>query len=154
MSLESWTAHQTALGLHRYGAPLSASGLTVAQLLQHAACEAADLVAYLSAAADGSNDPDILAAHFDACILARHVCQLAGPAPEFVAAPQVPDADAVAKYGRYWWRRDEVVKVTIYRGSEIWYGPAGVAWSALVDPSDDWSGPVVARRRSVLPVAP
>jgi hypothetical protein len=154
MSLESWTAHQTALGLHRYGAPLSASGLTVAQLLQHAACEAADLVAYLRAASDQTDSPDAFAALADACMLGRLVCQLAGPAPEFVAPPQVPDADAVAKYGRYWWRRDEVVKVTIYRGSEIWYGPAGVAWSALVDPSDDWSGPVVARRRSVLPVSP
>ena len=93
MSLESWTAHQTALGLHRYGAPLSASGLTVAQLLQHAACEAADLVAYLRAASDQTDSPDAFAALADACMLGRLVCQLAGPAPEFVAPPQVPDAD-------------------------------------------------------------
>jgi hypothetical protein len=154
MSLESWTAHQTAKGLREYGAPLSASGLTVAQLLQHAACEAADLVAYLRAASDQTDNPDVFAALADACMLGRLVCELAGPAPEFVAPPMCPTPDAVRAHGRFWWRRDEVVKVTIYRGSEIWYGPAGVAWSALVDPSDDWSGPVVARRRSVLPVAP
>jgi hypothetical protein len=153
MSLESWTAHQTAKGLREYGAPLSASGLTVAQLLQHAACEAADLVTYLSAAADGSNDPDILAAHFDARILARHVCQLAGPAPEFVAPPQVPDADAVAKYGEWWWWEGEPVRVVMFRSGPRWAMSGSDEYSAI-KPADNWQGPVPKPRRSVLPVAP
>jgi hypothetical protein len=153
MSLESWTAHQTALGLHRYGAPLSASGLTVAQLLQHAACEAADLVAYLRAASDQTDDPDVFAAYVDACMLGRVVCQLAGPAPEFVAAPLVPDADAVAKYGEWWWWEGEPVRVVMFRSGPRWAMSGSDEYSAI-KPTDDWSGPVVARRRSVLPVAP
>ena len=153
MSLESWTAHQTALGLHRYGAPLSASGLTVAQLLQHAACEAADLVAYLRAASDQTDSPDAFAALADACMLGRLVCQLAGPAPDFVAPPQVPDAGAVKVHGCWWWRRDGVVRVAVIDGSARYMVP-GFEGSSPVNPKDDWGGPVVARRRSVLPVAP
>jgi hypothetical protein len=70
-----------------------------------------------------------------------------------VAPPQVPDADAVAKYGRYWWRGDVVVSVSIVHGVLRWTQP-GYDWADYLDPTDDWGGPVVARRRSVLPVSP
>lgn len=155
MSLESWTAHQTALGLHRYGAPLSASGLSVADLLRHAAAEAADQINYLRAASELAQGDrfvaaDLFAAHADACMLGRLVCDLAGPAPEFVPPPQVPDADAVAKYGRWWWRGDEVVRVTNH-GGELWWTPTGHLMMGVVLPSDDWGGPVQPRRRAVAP---
>jgi hypothetical protein len=154
MSLESWTAHQTALGRHRYGAPLSASGLTVAQLLQHAACEAADLVAYLRAAADQTDNPDVFAALADACMLGRLVCQLAGPAPEYVAPPMCPSSAAdLERWGWLWYLGGEVVRVA-GDGVELWFLYIGDARDRDVDPSLPWQGPVPKPRRSVLPVSP
>ena len=151
---------QRQKGLRQYGVTLSDAALTVPEAATHALAEAVDLAEYLRdlAARIGDDGPDLLGypRHVLTGALASLadevetvargvIAPLAEPPPEL--PPMVPTRDAVERWGHYWYRGKRVIPVALSAREDD--APWDYFTGRLIDPTDDWRGPVPRAPRGV-----
>ena len=150
---EAIVAYQRAKGLRTYGVTLEDALLSVAESAQHTAQELADVARYLMDFVRRARAvlPEDDAEHLSLLVLdVMHaldtVARYADPPPEELP-PMVPTRDAVERWGYYWYRGKRVIPVALSAREDD--APWDYFTGRLIDPTDDWRGPVPRAPRGV-----
>lgn len=74
-------------------------------------------------------------------------------APGGECPPRVPTAEAVERWGRWWWCGDKVSEVMLDRDGTLIEYITGCEHRFAVNPNGDWRGPVPRAPKVVTPIA-